>query len=270
MVWSRRLSVSMGQPEDFAKALSEALKDNTIQEQFRSILQPTIEDPNRDLNNQLDIWRKHFTDDLRKELDSLRKNIETKDRNIAELENEIEILKVDQDRLEQYSRRNSLRISGLPEQNDENVRQRIVDLCNKKVKVPIQTSDIDRINRVGKPGPPAVEKPGPAVVEKSNPPARPKLVRFATYGARASVIRAKAVLRPGGRHPDAPWALGMAAGLTGDSRASPGVSANDAAGESDGDAAGNDPDDDDETEDDIDYTKVYISEYLTRNRQYLF
>ena len=79
------------------------------------------------------------------------------------------------------------------------------------------------------------------------------------------MFRAKAVLRPGGRHPDAPWTLGMAAGLTGDPRASPGVSANDAAGESDGDAAGDDPDDDDETEDDIDYTKVYIS----RNRQYL-
>ena len=169
----------------------------------------------------------------------------------------------------QYSRRNSLRTSGLPEQNGENVRQWIVDLCNKKLNVPIQTSDIDRVNHVGKPGPPAVEKPGPAVVEKSDPPAGSKLERFATYGARASVFRAKAVLRPGGRHSDASWTLGMAAGLTGDSRASPGVSANDAADESDGDAAGNDPDDDDETEDDIDYTKVYISEDLTRNRQYL-
>ena len=45
--------------------------------------------------------------------------------------------------------------------------------------------------------------------------------------------------------------------------------ANDPAGESDGDAAGNDPDDDDGTEDDIDYTKIYISEDLTRNRRYL-
>ena len=45
--------------------------------------------------------------------------------------------------------------------------------------------------------------------------------------------------------------------------------ANDAAGESDCDAAGNDPDDDDGTEDDIDYTKIYILEDLTRNRRYL-
>ena len=57
MVWSRRLSVSMGNPEDFVKALSEALKDNTVQEQFRTIFQPAIDDLTRDLNSQMDIWR---------------------------------------------------------------------------------------------------------------------------------------------------------------------------------------------------------------------
>ena len=154
MVWSRRLSVSMGNPEDFVKALSEALKDNTVQEQFRTIFQPAIDDLTRDLNSQMDIWRKKFTDDLRQELDSLRKNIKAKDQKIAELETEIEVLKDDQDRLEQYSRRNSLRISGLPEQDGENVLKKVVDLCNNKLKLPVKISDFDRVHRVGKSGAP--------------------------------------------------------------------------------------------------------------------
>ena len=251
MVWSRRLSVSMGNPEDFVKALSEALKDSTVKEQFRTIFQPAIDDLTRDLNSQMDIWRKKFTDDLRQELDSLRKNIKAKDQKIAELETEIEVLKDDQDRLEQYSRRNSLRISGLPEQDGENVLKKVVDLCNNKLKLPVKISDFDRVHRVG----------------KSGSPARPILVKFATYGVRASVFKAKSVLRPGGRHPDAPWTLGMAAGLPDASTASAAMPNNDAASESDGN--GNDPDDVNDNEDEIDYTKVFISEDLTRNRQFI-
>ena len=70
MVWSRQWSVSMGQPKGFSKALSDASKDNIVQEQFRSILQATIEDLNLDVNTEIDIWRN---------------NITTKDRKIAEL-----------------------------------------------------------------------------------------------------------------------------------------------------------------------------------------
>ena len=83
----------------------------------------------------------------------------------------------------------SLRISGLPEGNNEDVCAKVLDLCNKKLRIPVEPNEIERVNRLGRPG--------------GNP--RQILVKFATYGTRASVFKAKAVLRPGGRHPHAPW-----------------------------------------------------------------
>ena len=63
----------------------------------------------------------------------------------------------------------------------------------KKLRIPVEPNEIERVNRLGRPG--------------GNP--RQILVKFATYGTRASVFKAKAVLRPGGRHPHAPWTLTM-------------------------------------------------------------
>ena len=60
----------------------------------------------------------------------------------------------------------------------------------------------------------------------------------------------------------------MAAGLPDASTASAAMPNNDAASESDGND--NDPDDVNDNEDEIDYTKVFISEDLTRNRQFIY
>ena len=107
-------------------------------------------------------------------------------------------LKCDQDRLEQHTDRNSLRISGVPESEHEDVCGKVMGLCNGKLRIPVKTSDIDRVHRVGRPG--------------TVP--RQFLVKFATYGSRTSVYKAKSVLRPGGRHPHSPWTLCDAAGVT--------------------------------------------------------
>ena len=62
-----------------------------------------------------------------------------KDDKIKNLEVEIAALKHDQDRLEQYTRRTSLRISGPPKGNNENVCAKVLDLCNKIIAYPCWT-----------------------------------------------------------------------------------------------------------------------------------
>ena len=170
-----------------------------------------------------------------------------KDDKIQNMKSEIGVLKLDQDRLERYTRRNSLRISGVPEENNEDVCEKVLNLCNAKLRVPVEVSDIERVHRLGRPG----ESP------------RQILVKFATYGTRASVFKAKAVLRPGRRHPLAPWTLGDAAGLAqapADTEASPATN----------DDTATDDDNADDSDSNIDYSKIFISEDLTKNRQFMF
>ena len=236
----------MGESKDFAKALTEALKDTAVKDMFQSIFNPLIEDLAKELQNKLNVWHKQFVEDIRSELDVLRNNLKAKDDKIVKLENEIESLKCDQDRLEQYTRRNSLRISGVPESEHEDVCGKVIGLCNGKLRIPVKTSDIDRVHRVGRPG--------------TVP--RQILVTFSTYGTRTSVFKAKSVLRPGGRHPHSPWTLGDAAGVTSQPAAAK-------------EPPPEEPTTDDDADDDydeagLDYSKIYISEDLTRQRQFIF
>ena len=116
----------------------------------------------------------------------------------------------------------------------------------RKLRIPVKTSDIDLVHRVG----------GPGTVP------RQILVTFATYGTRTSVYKTKSVLLPGGRHPHSPWTLGGAAGVTSEPEAAK-------------EPPPEDPTTDDDADDDydeagLDYSKIYISEDLTRQRQFIF
>ena len=97
------------------------------------------------------------------------------------------------------------------------------------------------------------------------------ILKFATYGTRASVFKAKAVLRPGGRHPRSPWTLGDAAGVTSESAEAEVPPHGESATATDDNTTTNvDGDDDDADNTDMDYSKIYISEDLTRQRQFIF
>ena len=240
----------MGESVDFVKALTEAFKDTTVQDVFKSMFNPVMDDLAKDFENKMNVWHKKFVDDMRSEMDALRSNLKMKDDKIKNLEVEIASLKHDQDWLEQYTRRTSLRTSGLPEGNNEDVCTKVLDLCNKKLRIPVEPNEIERVNRLGRPG--------------GSP--RQILVKFATYGTRASVFKAKAVLRPGGRHPHAPWTLGDAAGLA----QAPDTTEAPSAAEETEDTGTNDDDADNDSDTHTDYSKVFISEDLTRDRQFMF
>lgn len=82
------------------------------------------------------------------------------------------------DDLEQYSRRNSLRVSGLQyNENSDDPESLIMDLVNEKLKLnpPLEDSEVDRCHRVGK--------------------KKDIIIKFTSYKARSAVIGLRSELR---------------------------------------------------------------------------
>ena len=124
--------------------------------------------------------------DLRKEVAYLRCVIEKKDATIESLTKRINDLEVALDDHEQYSRRNSLRLFGLVESENEDITKRTIDALNEsmnpKLSPPLRLEEIDRIHRVG----------------PRDKPSRPVLVKFAS---RRRIYKARVGLNPNPRRP---------------------------------------------------------------------
>ena len=181
--WTRSISTSMGvEEEDFVKAFMATLSNEYVLKKIKAAL----------------------FDDFTKEIVQLRKALEVRDSRIKTLEAEVEKLSAAADNQEQYSRRNSLRISGLPESDTEDVVEESLKLFNNIMKVspPIDLSEVDRGHRTG---------------PKTGGRPRQILLKFATYRSRQRVYRERAVLNPG-RRSARPWALGEALGETAPAR----------------------------------------------------
>ena len=140
---------------EFIKGLKAALSDVSVIDSLKTaICQPMLD-----------------------ELEQLRETIKMKDDLISKLEEKVDLLEAKQDETEQYSRRNSLRISGLPEKKDENLLQSLPDLLNREARIdpPIKPEDICRVHRVGR------------VREDKKP--RQVILKMATYQARACIYK---------------------------------------------------------------------------------
>ena len=94
-MWSRKLSKKMGgiDLKDFTKAFLLALKEDEVQKSLG------ISDLKQEITG------------LRQTVELFRKELHEKDQTISSLEKRISILKNEKDQLEQYSRRNSLRMT---------------------------------------------------------------------------------------------------------------------------------------------------------------
>ena len=149
--------------EEFIKAFSAALSNEEIIRKLQNVV----------------------VSQLRKEVSELREIIKNKDKHLDELKSRVSTLEETVDNQEQYSRRNILRISGVPENDNEEVGNLILslDLFNKKMKLdpPISAQAIDRIHRTGP-------------VQGTKP--RAILVKFATYQERQRVYRGRLNLKP--------------------------------------------------------------------------
>ncbi|ELT94514.1 hypothetical protein CAPTEDRAFT_211138 [Capitella teleta] len=104
----------------------------------------------------------------------LHQQLETKYQRITDLEKEIDSLKSSADDLEQYSRRTSLRVAGLHEENEEDPCKVAMDLINDHLSLdpPISIEELDRVHQVG-----------PKKTEDSTTKPRKLLMKFTTRRA---------------------------------------------------------------------------------------
>ena len=124
----------------FKLALEQALGDPQIQAKLKA----TVQAANHDL---LEV-----VSSLRDEVRSLRSSLSDRDPTIAALHSEVQVLQEDYDVLEQYGRRNGLRISCIPEQDADDTTTAIVELANNVLKLepPLQREDFSISHRLKK------------------------------------------------------------------------------------------------------------------------
>ena len=139
---------SMLQESGALQVLANLIKDAVVSELQKSI----------DINTEV--------------VKDLRDTIEQKNRKITELENKI-------DDLEQYQRRQCLRIFGVEEETNENTDEIAVELA-ANIGVDLQVADIDRSHRVGR---------------RVGDRPRPIIVKFCSYRKRSDVFFSKKKLK---------------------------------------------------------------------------
>ena len=163
----------------FRLDIIEAFKDPSVTEQMATAFAPYLERIADKMCERLDTKVKIMTDQLK-----------ARDQKIQALENAVITLQLKIDDQEQYSRREALRITGIPETENENTDQLAMALCNDTLKLdpPLQDSDLARSHRSGD-------------ASKSN---RVILAKFAIYKIRDHVIRARSNLKDHNKDNDSP------------------------------------------------------------------
>ena len=163
----------------FKLRFEEALGDTQVATKLARIIRST----NQDMLDGIDA--------LRAEVRSLRKELGERDATIAHLQDEVKELRLANDALEQYGRRNNLRISGIPESalaegENEDTTAAVVNLANTVLQLdpPLHPSDVEVSNRLRKP---RNAKPSEL---------RPIIVRFRSKAERYRVISNRKNIKP--------------------------------------------------------------------------
>ncbi|KAI5695630.1 hypothetical protein M8J75_007143 [Diaphorina citri] len=103
---------------------------------------------------------------------------------LNQLKSDLGRLEERQDNLESYSRRTCLLVFGVPEpesvEREEDCELAALDIFNRKLKLMIQPTDIDRSHRLG---------------SRRQGKCRPIIVKFCSYKTRAAVFSSKAKLK---------------------------------------------------------------------------
>ena len=89
--------------------------------------------------------------------------------------------------LQQYSRRNSIRIDGIPEPDDgtkelvDTLETKVNELFSESMKIKLHPSDFCRMYRVGKP--------------RANGQPKQIILKFTNYGAKRRIMKARSTLK---------------------------------------------------------------------------
>ena len=121
---------------------------------------------------------------LQDRITSLEKSNKDLQDTYVSLTTRVAVLEAQADQAEQYSRRNCLCISGIPETPDENTDNIVQAIANDIVS-DIRLQDIDRSHRIGNP-------------KKKRSTQREIIVKFSTYRARANFHKQRTLMKERG------------------------------------------------------------------------
>ena len=137
------------------------------------MIDSSLNDVKKDYNEKLDNHKKLISD-LTEENDDLRSDV-------SALRLEVERLKARDDEQEQYSRRNSIRIAGIKEEDKRPTSEIVLEIAQQNA-IDISVNDIDRSHRVG---------------ERKAGAHRSLLVKFTSYRAKKAFMKKKKDLSGG-------------------------------------------------------------------------
>ncbi|KAL4222883.1 hypothetical protein ACF0H5_018923 [Mactra antiquata] len=120
--------------------------------------------------------------------DQLLEKINSLEGENEDLRCRISALELEQDRANQYSRRNNLRITGVPESGDENTDDIILDIA-QSIGANLSINEIDRSHRIGK----ASDK----VDWRGRPIPREIIVKLTSYRSRQKLYSKRHQLKSG-------------------------------------------------------------------------
>ena len=149
----------------FILKLKEALQPDDIAKQVLSSLQPVI--------NKLEdaITRLSATNS------ALRKQVAERDETISRLQHRVDELEVRCDDLEQKGRKCSIRVFGLPEEEEGRLEDKILRICNENLKLrpPVVPEEIEVV-------------PVPEDDSREPPKPRPVLVKLSSRRTKAQIM----------------------------------------------------------------------------------
>lgn len=158
--------------------------DENKEEMTKRVMQECLRDPAM-LQLLKDSVREAIVSELKTTIDrntevikQLELSLQERDTKIMKLE---QLLCEKTDSLEQYQRRQCLRIFGIPEMDAEDTDKIAIDVASK-IGIKLETCDIDRSHRVGR---------------KADRP-RPVIVKFVSYRKRREVFQNKKQLKGSG------------------------------------------------------------------------
>ena len=161
------MATNISLDQDAIQAIAAALKD-TIQSNIEVMLQSSIQT----IVEGVIFGLQSKVSKLEEENSNLKSSNEVLTKRVRDLE-------LRSDAAEQYSKRNCLRISGLPESDSENTDDLVLGVC-EALQTNINVADIDRSHCLGRP--------------KQKSP-RDILVKFATYRARQKLYTKRTSLK---------------------------------------------------------------------------
>lgn len=178
-----KLSSKYSTTQALAMATTEELVTSVIttllkSDDFIKLIQKTVNTALEKLTLKVDTNSADILD-----LDTKYKELSNE---IKKVNTELEVLREfkfrasrDNNNLEQYTRRNNLRILGVPSSKGEDTNNIVMELVEKKLNIKLSPEDIDRSHRVGK-----SENNAPAII-----------VKFTRHDIKTQILRARRQLK---------------------------------------------------------------------------